>query len=293
MSDFILAGLAAAVFAFLYFSRKRALKKLAEAVADKRRTGAGVLLTQTTDDKTLSALTDEINQLFQELQAVKMASQQEKAMFDMALHNMTHDIRTPLTIASGYTQTLMKEDANDTLLKIKQNLDTVSGRLEILLDYQNLLETENKPDLVPVNLTEILKNELLNAYDQLTEKKIAVDFVLEADYFVLATRVILKRIVQNLLGNVLKHGKNHLSVRLTADNTRVTLRLENQSQQPIRKLNKLTNRFYSENLSASENSSGLGLYIARELVERTNGNFALAYQTPDFSVSLSWPRLEN
>ncbi|ETJ26953.1 hypothetical protein Q604_UNBC17170G0001, partial [human gut metagenome] len=68
-------------------------------------------------------------------------ARQEKKTLDMAISNIAHDIRTPLTIASGYTQKLIKgKEENEQLLKITTNLSVVSNRLEALMEYRRLME---------------------------------------------------------------------------------------------------------------------------------------------------------
>lgn len=61
---------------------------------------------------------------------------------DMAISNIAHDIRTPLTVASGYAQQSLRSSREDDMAmeKISKNLLTVSKRLEALLEYRRLTE---------------------------------------------------------------------------------------------------------------------------------------------------------
>ena len=76
---------------------------------------------------------------------------------------------------------------------------------------------------------------------------------------------MLDRILQNLLGNVLKHGKEEARLSFRKEKGQLVLEIANLVKQPIKRIEKLSNRFYSENLSDTEESSGLGLYITEEL----------------------------
>ena len=76
---------------------------------------------------------------------------------------------------------------------------------------------------------------------------------------------MLDRILQNLLGNVLKHGKEEALLSLRKEKEQLVLEIANLVKQPIKRIENLSNRFYSENLSDTEESSGLGLYITEEL----------------------------
>ena len=273
------------VFIYLYFSLRLALKNLRIQIEEKRASGTNLLLTEASKSQSLSVLTQEINRLFDEFNQIRIASNEEKRNFNQALHNITHDIRTPLTIASGYAQTLQRSEEFDpeTVQKIKDNLDQVAHRLQVLLDYQNLLELKNRPELTRTDLTEVVKAQLLIFYDAFTAQNFSVKIDLAEKVFILADKELIARILQNIFGNVLKHGKQQLVISLSEE---ALLTVRNQSQQEIQHLERLTSRFYSENLSMVESSSGLGLYIAQELTELLEGEVKLDYQKPDFIVKL-------
>ena len=75
-----------------------------------------------------------------------------------------------------------------------------------------------------------------------------------------------------MLSNVLKHGKDQARLTLTSDADMIRVELRNIVQQPIQHLDQLASRFYSENLSDTEESSGLGLYIIQNFVEILGGD---------------------
>ncbi|WP_066194417.1 histidine kinase dimerization/phospho-acceptor domain-containing protein [Gracilibacillus timonensis] len=165
------------VFIFLYYRQKKALKRLLEDIETKRLTETNLLLTSQTKNAEVNQLIHAFNQLFHELKVTKVASQQEQATLKLALHNITHDIRTPLTIANGYTQQLLRKQSNmqPTLQKVHGNIRIVADRLDILLEYQNLLEQSVQPVFQSVNLTELIKQELVLFYDTLNDRAFDVD----------------------------------------------------------------------------------------------------------------------
>lgn len=280
------------IFASLYFSLRLSLKKLQKDIIKKQKTQTNLLLTTNSQDLEMRNLVEAINSTFGELRDIKIKCLNDQKSFELAMHNITHDIRTPLMIASGYSQKLLKNEILDlaALTKIKQNLDIVAKRLEILLDYQNLLEDNVKLEMTKINLIEVLKTALLKDYDVFMERNFSVEIDLPdlEELFILADKDILERIIQNLLGNILKHGEEKVKIQLLIAPQQIELIFINQTQQPIQSIEKLTNRFYSENLSTTESSSGLGLFITQELVILISGKLALSYDNDEFRASLTW-----
>jgi signal transduction histidine kinase len=118
-----------------------------------------------------------------------------------------------------------------------------------------------------------------------------ISIYIKEDVYIESDDELLERIFQNILGNALKHGKRNLAITLIEDDQEVVLRVENESQKAVQKIHLLTSRFYSENMSTTEESSGLGLYIVDELTLLTNGTLVLNYVNPNFSIELRWKKV--
>lgn len=255
------------------------IRSLTSQIRDKRRTGSQVRLTLRDQSPSLVALIDEVEQLFQEIDKMSFVTQQEKKTLDIAISNIAHDIRTPLTIASGYTQQLLKdadkEQMDQQLQKIADNLNMVSRRLEALMEYRRLMEGAIRPSLQRVDLSQLVTQQLFAYYDAFQRAGIDLDVDLSENLLLETDSDIFDRIIQNMLSNVLKHGRETASISLKKEGQKVIFQVKNKVQKPILHLDKLTNRFYSENLSSSEESSGLGLYITQQLVEILGGDLTI------------------
>lgn len=264
------------------------IRSLTNQIRDKRRTGSQVRLTLRDQAPSLVALTDEVEQLFHEIDKMSFVTQQEKKTLDMAISNIAHDIRTPLTIASGYTQQLLKdadkEQMDQQLQKIADNLGMVSRRLEALMEYRRLMEGAIRPKLQRVDLFQLVTQQLFAYYDAFQRAGIDLDVDLSENLLLETDSDIFDRIVQNMLSNVLKHGRETASISLKKEGQKVIFQVKNRVQKPILHLDKLTNRFYSENLSSSEESSGLGLYITQQLVEILGGDLTIQAEDDWFEL---------
>ena len=244
-----------------------AIRDLSRQIEEKIRSGSMKRIGVNFFSKTILRLHNQIENLFQEVEQNQLIMKREKHTLDMAISNIAHDIRTPLTIASGYTQQLIKHPDNspETLNKIAHHQDLVSKRLEALLEYRHLMEGAVKPKLEELDLSTFITKKTLAYYDVFQSSQIVLDFNVEPGLKTTTDEDLLDRIIQNLLGNVLKHGKEKARLSLKKEENRLVLEIDNLVKKPIKNIDNLSNRFYSENMSDTEESSGLGLYITEEL----------------------------
>ena len=255
-----------------------AVRDLSRQIEEKIRSGSMKRIGVNFFSKTILRLHNQIENLFQEVEQNQLIMKHEKHTLDMAISNIAHDIRTPLTIASGYTQQLIKnpEPNPETLNKIAHHLDLVSKRLEALLEYRHLMEGAVKPQLKELDLSTFITKKTLAYYDVFQSSHIDLDFNVEPGLKTTTDEDLLDRIIQNLLGNVLKHGKERARLSLKKGEKGLVLEIDNLVKKPIKNIDNLSNRFYSENLSDTEESSGLGLYITEELVHLLGAEMKLS-----------------
>ena len=255
-----------------------AIRDLSRQMEEKIRSGSMKRIGVNFFSKTILRLHNQIENLFQEVEQNQLIMKREKHTLDMAISNIAHDIRTPLTIASGYTQQLIKhpDNSSETLNKIAHHQDLVSKRLEALLEYRHLMEGAVKPKLEELDLSTFITKKTLAYYDVFQSSRIVLDFNVEPGLKTTTDEDLLDRILQNLLGNVLKHGKEKARLSLKKEENRLILEIGNLVKKPIKNIDNLSNRFYSENLSDTEESSGLGLYITEELVHLLGAEMKLS-----------------
>ena len=283
ISILLLTNIILAIFLIRYHI---AIRDLSRQIEEKIHSGSMRRIGVNFFSKTILRLHNQIENLFQEVEQNQLIMKREKRTLDMAISNIAHDIRTPLTIASGYTQQLIKhpDNSQETLSKIAHHQDLVSKRLEALLEYRHLMEGAVKPKLEELDLSTFITKKTLNYYDVFQSSQIVLDFNVEPGLKTTTDEDLLDRIIQNLLGNVLKHGKEKARLSLKKEENRLVLEIDNLVKKPIKNIDNLSNRFYSENLSDTEESSGLGLYITEELCHLLGADMKLSTDGEWFSA---------
>lgn len=187
---------------------------------------------------------------------------------------LAHDIRTPLTGASGYMQ-LAEEceedvDKRNHYLKAAENrLSELEDMLEEMFLYTKLTGDDFKLSVKKVQVLPILSNCLLSLYARFDEKGVSPEIQFEDETFsVLADEEALCRIFLNLIQNALIHGSGDIFIMQEGN----ALIFQNSVPEDTAIVpERMFDIFYKGESARRKGSSGLGLFIVKELIVRMNG----------------------
>lgn len=241
------------------------------------------------------ALTQEIDTLLNRHQAVLSQSIQSKNQLDLAIHNISHDLRTPLTVASGYAQLLktnssLSDDVHQQVFKLDHNLALLTKHLDLLLLYNRLIENRITITPTPVNVSARLQEACLNVYDALQQRDLALNLDIQPQLTWSLDEEAMTRIFQNILGNILDHASKKATITLKQIDDTLVLTATNQLATPIKDANRLIDRFYTEDLSHQKQNAGLGLYIISELTQLQHGTVSVTTHDLEFKLELQFKR---
>ncbi|AZV57262.1 HAMP domain-containing sensor histidine kinase [Clostridium sp. AWRP] len=196
-----------------------------------------------------------------------------------SIANISHDLRTPLTSVVGYIEMIKSKK-----LSCKKQDEYINIALkrayflkELLNDFFELSIIESPEynlKVEHVNLNNILCEVITSLYDNFTVKDITPKINLPSkDIIAAANKAASKRVIQNLITNMLKHAQGEVSITLKQDNNFAVIITSNLAENlKDRDLNLLFNRFYKADDSRSNGSNtGLGLSIAKSLMDKMNG----------------------
>lgn len=248
------------------------------------------LITSFTSLPVIRRFTTAANVFVRQAQASEHRRRQQEAEVKHMLTNLTHDIKTPLTVASGYVQILNQETGDARLAKIMRNLDSVNDYLRYLINYTLLQEKALQLNLSQVDLSALVTDALISNYDALTAKQLTVTPHLTQGVTLITDRTVMNRVVQNLIGNWLKYADGDLSVTLTETDTAVQMRFTNHSAAALPDPNSLQNRFATGDAARANNSVGLGLNIVHDLLAALDGTLTLGGDTHHFTAVVALPK---
>ena len=209
--------------------------------------------------------------------------------------NVSHDIKTPLTSIVNYVDLLKKEELPPAAAEYVSVLDRQSRRLKKLTE--DLVEASKaSTGNISVNLDAIVVNEIMHqAIGDYDEKLSAgrLEVILntyEGNLMALADGRLLWRVLDNLLSNVCKYAMagTRVYVDLGERGGRVFLSMKNISRDPLNvSVDELMERFVRGDASRHTEGSGLGLNIARSLMDLMGGTFELGVDGDLFKAELT------
>lgn len=245
------------------------------------------LVTTNTRFAASQQLASAVNHSLEQARTLKQQQRQQDQQVHTLLTNLTHDIKTPLTVATGYVQLMQKAAPDDDrLVRIGHNLTTVNYYLRYLMDFNVLQEQNATFNLSSVALTSFVEQRVFDAYDELTARGLSLTPEITPGVTLITDAGLLQRVIDNLIGNWLKYADGALRLTLTQDETgRTTLVFANHTAQPVAHVEHLSERFYT-NDPARQDSTGLGLSIVAALMVRLNGRLTLSAEGNWFVATL-------
>lgn len=253
------------------------------------------------DDRELISILIGINRLLEFNQKVLADYSKSEISMKKMLSNISHDLKTPLTVVLGYIETIKLDDSISNeereilLSKVENKAKEVLELINKFFDLAKLESGDKQIPLTRVNIKEVCLKNLLCFYDILTNKgfEVTID-VPEDNIFCLGNEEALDRIINNLISNAIHYGYegSFLGLSLNSDKDYVYLAVWDKGI-GISEFHKdrIFERMYT--LEDSRNKlyqgSGLGLTITKRLVENLEGEIFLEskpYEKTLFTVKL-------
>ncbi|MNM45403.1 Sensor histidine kinase YycG [compost metagenome] len=254
-----------------------------------------------TDDKVLKDLLLEINKLLENNQKILAEYRKKEDSMRKMLSNISHDLKTPLTVVLGYIETInldkdMHSDEKEVLLeKVHDKTIEVIDLINKFFDLAKLESGDKDISLTRININEVCRKNILNFYDILNSKGFEVDInIPEKDLYAFGNEEALDRILNNLLSNAVKYGTDGKFIGLSIEENEKSIYIhviDKGRGIEEDKIDRVFERMYT--LEDSRNrvfqGSGLGLTITKRLVEKMNGEIflkSIPYKTTTFTVKL-------
>lgn len=291
------------VFQHLFIRRKREkeLSEIARKLGDILEKDSDEKVMVFTDDKALMDVVGEINRLLYDRQKIKAGRKREEEASKKMLSNISHDMKTPLTVILGYLEILRLKDPEDEALKKTE--EKAKQVLELINRFFTLAKLEagdTDMELTKFAVNELCRENVLGYYDILQQKDFRGEISIpEKAVYVRGNEEAVQRILQNLLSNALRYGSDgkYLGLFLREEENHVYIDVADKGKGIDREsAAHVFDRLYTMEDSRNREiqGTGLGLTIAKNLAKAMGGDIILnsiPYKKTVFTVELCKPEI--
>ena len=262
---------------------QRQLKQISRKLAEIQDTDSDEYVMNFTDNKALMELLAQINRLLEERKKIKADFCSSENSLKKMLSNISHDIKTPMTVILGYLEILkmdsMKE--NEMLLKVEQKTQQVMDLINQFFTLAKLEAGDTDIEISKIDICESCRESVLDFYEILTQKEFEVEAEIpEEPVFVQGNKDALRRILFNIISNAVRYGSNgkYMGIFFRSDDKYVYVDVEDRGKG----IDKAFAQNVFERLFTMEDSrnreiqgNGLGLTIAQNLAHQMGGEIIL------------------
>lgn len=235
-----------------------------------------------TDDKALMNLNGQINRLLTDRQRIKVDFRRQEISSKKMLSNISHDIKTPLTVILGYLEIMRLENTKDeTLKKVEAKAKQVMELINQFFTLAKLEAGDMNMEIGKVNINELCRENILDFYDILLQKSFDVEIIIpEQDIFVQGDRNAIQRILFNLISNAIRYGSDgkYIGFSLREEKSYVLIDIADKGKGIEKEFaSSVFERLYTMEDSRNRNiqGNGLGLAIAKSLACQLGGDIIL------------------
>ncbi|SHE50441.1 His Kinase A (phospho-acceptor) domain-containing protein [Seinonella peptonophila] len=255
-----------------------------------------------TEDQALQRLLIDLNRLLHHTNQTTSTYKKLEQSIHKLLTNMSHDLKTPLTVILGLSETLthdltITEQERQRLLK--KIHEKAAAILELINQFFNLAKLESGDiEIVfkDVELNEICRSNLLFFYEHISSLGLEVSVEIpDNPIYAHIDPTALDRILKNLITNAIRYGNDGkiVGIRLHSDSQHAFIDIWDRGKGiPLKDQNLIFERLYTleNSISANYQGSGLGLAITKRLVEKLAGTLTLMskpFEETVFTVQLT------
>lgn len=223
----------------------------------------------------------------------KRELENEKEKRSMVL-SLSHDIKTPLSAIKLYSKALSKELYKDKAKQIEV-AESINEKTDEVEGYINEIIKSQREDFleIPVEMNEFYLSELMNKLEEFYEDKLKVfktEFTIQ-EYKNSIIKGDFNRsveVLQNIMENAIKYGDGQLiEITVCYEENSCLVTIMNTGEVPDENdVNHIFESFYRGKNSKGVIGSGLGLYIARNLMNKMEGEIFATAKNSQMQVTV-------
>lgn len=257
---------------------KQSIKEIEKSFSKILRTDTNNIIAISSSDKDIKNLTINLNNNLSELRGQKLQYKNGNQELKKIITNISHDLRTPLTAIKGYVDLIEQEKLSNNQKKYLKVIQKKSNELTELtgqlFEYTKLMDIDVKIKKEECCINEILEETLVSYYSIFKEQDIIPNIsICSTKVYKIVNKISIIRVFENILSNVVKYSNGDLKVEMQENGT-ITFSNKATSLDETT-VQKIFDRYFS--VENAKESTGIGLSIAKQLIELNNGSIKAEY----------------
>lgn len=271
------------------------ISRLAEKITDGDDLSQRIQLKEGQDE--LHSLADTFNKMFARLE--KSFNDEKQFTSDIS-----HELRTPVTTALAQTELALEDDCTNeeyrhALEVIQRQCLRMKSVIEEMLSFSRLEKSESLPQKEKVDFSDLVKS-ICSEHNLKNNRNITLKCSAEDNIFISGSYNLLVSLVENLITNAYRYGKEngHIDVTLKTENEKCALIVADDGEGIAPEIqDKIFNRFFRGDPSRTAGDAkyglGLGLPMARRIAELHEGRLVLKKSDENGSTFAFYFKSEN
>lgn len=273
---------------------QRQLMKISRKLEEIQDTDSDENVMVFTEDPALMDLAAQINRLLERQRKIKAEYRRSEISSKKMLSNISHDIKTPMTVILGYLEImrLNSPKENEMLWKVEQKAKRVMELIDQFFTLAKLEAGDTEIEISKIDVCEACRESVLDFYELLTQKEFQVEVAIpEEAVFGWGNQDALQRILFNLISNVIRYGSDgkYMGLFLRTEKKHIYIDVVDKGKGIDRAFaqNVFERLFTMEDSRNREiQGNGLGLTIAQNLAHQLGGEITLDSE-PDVKTTFT------
>lgn len=262
---------------------QRKLVKMSEKLKEVLNHDTNESIMVFTENRELKELAGQINRLLEAHQKAKADFYRTEMASKKMLSNISHDIKTPMTVVLGYLE-IMRLNGSNTSEMIEKTEQKAKSVMELINEFFTLAKLEAGDmdiELSRLDISEVCRENILDFYEILSNNAFQVEVdIPDTPVYVLGNKDALQRILFNLISNAVRYGADgrFLGIRLREEERFIFIDIMDKGK-GIEKAfaDHVFDRLFTmeDSRSRQVQGNGLGLTIAKNLALQMGGDVTL------------------
>ena len=275
----ILLGVIAIIVALIYTNKRDKSLRSINKYLDKVNNGNYELKIEDNGEDEISRLRNELYKTTILLRESAENSEKEKTNLSNSLADISHQLKTPLTSIRIMLDNIEEnpnmdeKTRNEFIEEISRQIDWISSLVISLLKLAKFDAGAIIMQDTQINVKKLIDNVINNLAIMIDIKNIKIDEKIDEDVILRADYNWQLEALTNIIKNCIEHSKEDSKIKIEVENNSIFVKIKITDEgEGIAKedLSHIFERFYKSK-QASENSIGIGLSLAKTIIENENG----------------------